>query len=68
VWLGGEKIRIADLDTPELNGACEYERELALRARNRLVQLLNAGAFQIARKGQDRYGRILAPCTVRGAP
>ncbi len=60
VWWEGEKIRIADIDTPELNGACEYERDLALRARNRLVQLLNAGAFQIARKGQDRYGRTLA--------
>ena len=60
VWWEGEKIRIADIDTPELNGVCEYERDLALRARNRLVQLLNAGAFQIARKGQDRYGRTLA--------
>ncbi|WPL57891.1 thermonuclease family protein [Qipengyuania profunda] len=60
VWLEGEKIRIADIDTPELNGACEYERALALRARNRLIQLLNAGAFEIARTGQDRYGRTLA--------
>ena len=60
VWWEGEKIRIADIDTPELNGACEYEQELALLARNRLVQLLNAGAFEIARKGQDRYGRTLA--------
>ena len=42
VWWEGEKIRIADIDTPELNGACEYERELALRARNRLMQLLIA--------------------------
>ena len=56
----GEKIRIADIDTPELDGACEYGRALALRARNRLIQLLNAGAFEIARTGQDRYGRTLA--------
>jgi len=26
VWLAGEKIRIADIDTPELNGKCEHER------------------------------------------
>ena len=26
VWLGGEKLRIADIDTPELNGRCELER------------------------------------------
>ena len=37
VWLDGEKIRIADIDTPELNGECASERKLALRARNRLV-------------------------------
>ena len=60
VWTEGEKIRIADIDTPELNGQCEYERRLALRARNRLVELLNAGEFKIARTGRDRYGRTLA--------
>ena len=60
VWLAGEKIRIEHIDTPELNGKCEYERRLALRARDRLVQLLNAGKFEIARTGQDRYGRTLA--------
>ncbi|WP_234027135.1 thermonuclease family protein [Erythrobacter sp. KY5] len=37
-----ERIRIADIDTPELDGACESERRLAVRARNRLVTLLNS--------------------------
>ena len=60
VWLEGEKIRIADIDTPELNGECASERKLALRARNRLVELLNAGPFDISRSGTDRYGRTLA--------
>ena len=60
VWFEGEKIRIADIDTPELNGACAYERALGIRSRDRLVQLLNAGAFEIARDGEDRYGRTLA--------
>ena len=54
VWFEGEKIRIADIDTPELNGDCAYERALAIRSRDRLVQLLNAGAFEIARDGEDR--------------
>ena len=40
VWWEGEKIRIADIDTPELNGACDYEQELALRARNRWCSFL----------------------------
>ncbi len=60
VWIEGEKIRIADIDTPELNGQCVYERTLALRARNRLVELLNAGPFTISRTGTDRYGRTIA--------
>ena len=60
VWLEGEKIRLADIDTPELNGDCAAERSLAMRARDRLVVLLNAGPFELNRTGTDRYGRTLA--------
>lgn len=60
VWLEGEKIRLQDIDTPELDGKCDYERRLAIRARNRLVALLNEGPFEIRRSGTDRYGRTLA--------
>lgn len=60
VWYDGEKIRVSDIDTPELNGHCDYERALAIRSRKRLLQLLNEGAFQIDRSGTDRYGRTLA--------
>lgn len=60
VWIDGEKIRIADIDTPELNGQCAFERELALRARERLVHILNASPFTINRSSTDRYGRTLA--------
>ncbi len=61
-WLGGERIRIADIDTPELNGECEAERQLAIRARDRLLVLLNAGSFElrsIPGRDRDRYGRLL---------
>ena len=60
VWFDGEKIRIADIDTPELNGKCASERKLSLRALDRLVELLNAGPFDISRSSTDRYGRTLA--------
>ena len=59
-WWQGEKIRIADIDTPELNGKCAAERQLAIKARGRLVQLLRNGGFRIERNGKDRYGRTLA--------
>lgn len=64
-WHEGEKIRIADIDTPELNGRCEYERELALKARNRLLAILQT-RYAIHRQGRDRYGRTLAIVTVNG--
>lgn len=58
-----ERIRIADIDTPELDGQCERERELSLRARDRLVVILNSEEYSIRRQGQDRYGRTLAIVT-----
>jgi endonuclease YncB( thermonuclease family) len=60
VWWQGEKIRIADIDTPELSGRCEAERRRARAARDRLVALLNARPVTIERTGTDRYGRTLA--------
>lgn len=61
VWWQGEKIRIADIDAPELNGRCAAERRLARRARDRLVVLLNTRReVKITVTGTDRYGRTLA--------
>ncbi|MBD2842725.1 thermonuclease family protein [Erythrobacter rubeus] len=59
-WLEGEKIRIADIDTPELNGRCERERRVARAARERLVVLINERGMRLERVGTDRYGRTLA--------
>lgn len=60
VWWNGEKIRLADIDTPELNGKCEAERRLARAARDRLARLLSARPVTITRTGTDRYDRTLA--------
>ncbi len=60
VWWNGEKIRIAEIDAPELHGRCDRERQLAIAARDRLVQLLGARPVTITRTGTDRYGRTLA--------
>lgn len=58
-----ERIRIADIDTPELNGECPSEKALARRARDRLLAILNSAPFEIHRQGEDRYGRTLAIVT-----
>ncbi|VVT00713.1 thermonuclease family protein [Erythrobacter sp. EC-HK427] len=58
-----ERMRIMDIDTPELEGQCASESRLAIRARDRLVELLNAEPYRIHRDGEDRYGRTLAVVT-----
>lgn len=58
---GGERIRIADIDTPELRARCSTEAVLARRATRRLDALLRQGPFELRRLGrdEDRYGRKL---------
>ncbi len=60
VWIAGEKIRLAEIDAPEINGRCPAERALAVRSRARLAQLLAARPIRFVRVGEDRYGRTLA--------
>ena len=62
IWYRGTKIRLADIDTPEITRpACLYERQLGERATIRLQALLNAGPFTLASSAddEDRYGRKL---------
>jgi endonuclease YncB( thermonuclease family) len=67
-WLAGEKIRIANIDAPELYGQCTAETQHAYRARDRLLALLNSGATELVRQGRDRdrYGRELRIVLVDG--
>ena len=64
IWLRRTKIRIADIDTPEVSRpGCAREAELGRRAGERLRELLNAGPFTLAPnpdgRALDRYGRAL---------
>lgn len=61
-WFQGEKIRIADIDTPELSPArCEAERIKGEAAKARLLALLNSGTFSLSvgLRDEDKYGRKL---------
>jgi len=61
-WFGGQKIRIADIDTPETHPPrCAEEARLGGAATQRLHALLNAGPFTLesADRDTDRYGRAL---------
>lgn len=68
-WYRGLKIRIADINAPELgHPSCAYEARLAEAATRRLTDLLNAGPFTLAVDGRetDRYGRALRVVTRGG--
>lgn len=67
-WAGSDKVRIADIDTPELEARCESEAVLAARATARLRDLLAAGPFlmEAVERDEDRYGRKLRIVTRGG--
>ncbi|TCD06477.1 hypothetical protein EYB45_01785 [Erythrobacteraceae bacterium CFH 75059] len=59
VRIGGTAVRLAGLDAPEINGACEAERIAARAARDRLAEWLEQGPFTVQGTRSDRYGRAL---------
>jgi len=59
--VGGERIRLLDIDTPELRGRCDSETALARQAAARLTALIVGTRWVIHRVARrDRYGRTLA--------
>jgi micrococcal nuclease len=68
-WLDGRKVRIADIDTPEISEPkCPSEYERGMQAKHRLRDLLNAGPIElepVPGRDRDQYGRDLR-IVVRG--
>lgn len=70
----GERIRLANIEAPEIPGSpkCDRRRKgwcdyaLAKKSRDALRSLLDSGPAAINRLGTDRYGRTLARVTVNG--
>ena len=68
-WNRGARIRIADINTPEVSRPrCPREAALGARASARLQALLNQGAFTLETVDRDRggYGRLLRTVTRQG--
>ena len=63
IWHQGTKIRIADIDTPEVSEPrCSSEAALGAKATKRLLQLVNLGPFEVQAwpgRDEDKYGRKL---------
>ncbi|MEW4449242.1 thermonuclease family protein [Qipengyuania sp. JC766] len=71
IWYRGTKIRIADIDTPEVSRpGCPHEAMMGDLATRRLVDLLNEGPFTLEPNpdgsATDRYGRDLRVVTRDG--
>ena len=70
IWPGIETVtavRIRGIDTPELRGKCQAEKDKAIAARERLRALLAAGPVQLFHVEPDKYsGRVDATVTVNG--
>lgn len=64
--IGRERVRIENIDAPELHGRCDAENALAQAAKAGLAAILGGGDVTVTRHGRDRYGRSLALVTVMG--
>lgn len=68
-WIGGQKVRIADIDAPETHDyRCRSELKLGERAARDLQALLNSGAVTMTPidRNRDVYGRLLRNVRVNG--
>jgi endonuclease YncB( thermonuclease family) len=69
IAIGGEKIRLFGIDAPEEKQICSYEGRPARcgqDATNHLHSLIGAGQVSCEGEERDRYGRLLAICSIDG--
>ncbi|MCD7060562.1 thermonuclease family protein [Pelagibacterium xiamenense] len=70
IKINGVRIRIADIDTPEVfSYQCAEELALGQRATRRMLELVNAGGFEMTmwdHRDEDVYGRKLRVLTRDG--
>ena len=60
-------VRLEGVDTPEINGKCQYEKDLALKARDFVrSKLLNATEIKLKDLQRGKYFRIVAKVYIDG--
>lgn len=60
-------IRVAGIDTPEMRGSCEREKQLAREAKKHTVAFLRGGrVVELRNIERDKYFRIVADVFVDG--
>ena len=60
-------IRLNGVDTPEIKGKCQYEKDLALKARDFVrKKLANAKEIKLTKLQRGKYFRVVADVMVDG--
>jgi len=60
-------IRVNGIDTPEIRGKCQYEKDLALEARDFVrARLANAKEIKLTNLQRGKYFRVVANVVVDG--
>jgi endonuclease YncB( thermonuclease family) len=60
-------IRLNGVDTPEIQGKCQYEKDLALKARDFVRnKLANANEIKLTKLQRGKYFRIVADVMIDG--
>ena len=60
-------IRLNGVDTPEIRGKCEYEKDLAIKARDFVRnKLANAKEIKLTKLQRGKYFRVVANVMVDG--
>ena len=53
-------IRLNGIDTPEIRGKTEEEKELAIHVRDALAEKIYGKIVELRNVGNEKYGRVLA--------
>ena len=60
-------IRLNGVDTPEIQGKCQYEKDLALKARDFVrTKLANAKEIKLTKLQRGKYFRVVAAVMIDG--
>ncbi len=60
-------IRLNGVDTPEIQGKCQYEKDLALKARDFVRnKLVNAKEIKLTKLQRGKYFRVVADVMIDG--
>ena len=61
------RIRLNGVDTPEIQGKCQYEKDLALKARDFVRnKLANAKEIKLTKLQRGKYFRVVADVMIDG--